>query len=532
MTKVIDFRTDPSRYRHWRVEYDGDVANLYMDVDENGGLFDGYLLKLNSYDLGVDIELADIVQRMRFEHPEVKVVVMRSGKDRVFCAGANIRMLGGASHAHKVNFCKFTNETRNTFEAAEADSGQKYICAVKGSCAGGGYELALACNYIMLTDDSTSSVALPEVPLLAVLPGTGGVSAVRFTADGEIADAYRILEGSTVNCAGGPTPWGTWLSCEEYDWHGNRDATEAFGSVAGRVFETDPTGSTDPVVLPALGLFQHEAAAVDPVNECVYMTEDQPDGCLYRFVPDSYPSLGSGRLEVALLEAGTLTWEEVPDPSATSEPTKDQVPGAARFDGGEGLWYHDGTVVFATKGDNRVHAVDAATGAYRVIYDADDLGGDAPLRGVDNLTVEPGSGDVYVAEDGGNMEVVIITPSGEVAPFARVVGHEGSEVTGPVFSPDGSRLYFSSQRGSDGRGVTFEVSGPFRGAVDAIPSETTTTVVDSIESASASARTADAGSGGIDPPLVAGAAAAALAAGGIGVLLRRRGRGAVGRGDD
>ena len=320
----------------------------------------------------------------------------------------------------------------------------------------------------------------------AVLPGTGGVSAVRFTADGEIADAYRILEGSTVNCAGGPTPWGTWLSCEEYDWHGNRDATEAFGSVAGRVFETDPTGSTDPVVLPALGLFQHEAAAVDPVNECVYMTEDQPDGCLYRFVPDSYPSLGSGRLEVALLEAGTLTWEEVPDPSAASEPTKDQVPGAARFDGGEGLWYHDGTVVFATKGDNRVHAVDAATGAYRVIYDADDLGGDAPLRGVDNLTVEPGSGDVYVAEDGGNMEVVIITPSGEVAPFARVDGHEGSEVTGPVFSPDGSRLYFSSQRGSDGRGVTFEVSGPFRGAVDAIPSETTTTVVDSIESASAS----------------------------------------------
>ncbi|MCC0053194.1 MAG: 2,3-epoxybenzoyl-CoA dihydrolase [Rhodobiaceae bacterium] len=178
VTKVIDFRTDPSRYRHWRVEYDGDVANLYMDVDENGGLFDGYLLKLNSYDLGVDIELADIVQRMRFEHPEVKVVVMRSGKDRVFCAGANIRMLGGASHAHKVNFCKFTNETRNTFEAAEADSGQKYICAVKGSCAGGGYELALACNYIMLTDDSTSSVALPEVPLLAVLPGTGGLTRV------------------------------------------------------------------------------------------------------------------------------------------------------------------------------------------------------------------------------------------------------------------------------------------------------------------------------------------------------------------
>jgi len=178
MTKVIDFQTDPSRYRHWRVAYDGPVANLYMDVDEDGGLFEGYQLKLNSYDLGVDIELADIVQRMRFEHPEVKVVVLQSGKDRVFCAGANIRMLGGAAHSHKVNFCKFTNETRNTFEAAEADSGQKYIAAVRGACAGGGYELALACNHIMLTDDSTSSVALPEVPLLAVLPGTGGLTRV------------------------------------------------------------------------------------------------------------------------------------------------------------------------------------------------------------------------------------------------------------------------------------------------------------------------------------------------------------------
>ena len=178
MSKVIDFQTDPSKYRHWRVEYDGPVANLYMDVDEDGGLFDGYQLKLNSYDLGVDIELADVVQRMRFEHPEVKVVVMRSGKDNVFCAGANIRMLGGAAHAHKVNFCKFTNETRNTYEAAEEDSGQKYIAAVKGACAGGGYELALACNYIMLTNDSSSSVALPEVPLLAVLPGTGGLTRV------------------------------------------------------------------------------------------------------------------------------------------------------------------------------------------------------------------------------------------------------------------------------------------------------------------------------------------------------------------
>ncbi len=178
MPPLIDFRVDPSRYRHWQVEYDGPVATLSMDVDEKGGLFDGYELKLNSYDLGVDIELNDVVQRMRFEHPQVKVVVLRSGKDNVFCAGANIRMLGGAAHSHKVNFCKFTNETRNAFEAAEQDSGQQYIAAIKGACAGGGYELALACNYIMLTDDSTTAVGLPEVPLLAVLPGTGGLTRI------------------------------------------------------------------------------------------------------------------------------------------------------------------------------------------------------------------------------------------------------------------------------------------------------------------------------------------------------------------
>ena len=178
MSETIDFQTEPAKYRHWRVSCDGPVATVTMDVDEDGGLFDGYQLKLNSYDLGVDIELYDITQRMRFEHPEVKAVVLTSGKEKVFCAGANIRMLGGASHAHKVNFCKFTNETRNTFEAAEADSGQKWIAAIKGACAGGGYELALACNHIMLTDDSSSSVALPEVPLLAVLPGTGGLTRV------------------------------------------------------------------------------------------------------------------------------------------------------------------------------------------------------------------------------------------------------------------------------------------------------------------------------------------------------------------
>src|SRR5271168_3914246 len=141
----IDFGTDPGKYRHWRIAFDGPVATLFMDVDENGGLFEGYQLKLNSYDLGVDIELADAVQRLRFERPDIGAVVLRSGKERVFCAGANIRMLGKSAHAHKVNFCKFTNETRNTLESAGAESGQFYICAVRGSCAGGGYELALAC---------------------------------------------------------------------------------------------------------------------------------------------------------------------------------------------------------------------------------------------------------------------------------------------------------------------------------------------------------------------------------------------------
>jgi benzoyl-CoA-dihydrodiol lyase len=196
MSKVIDFQTDPSRYRHWRYEVDGPVAWLTMDVDENAGLFDGYQLKLNSYDLGVDIELSDAVNRLRFEHPEVSAVVMRSGKDKVFCAGANIRMLGGASHAHKVNFCKFTNETRNAFEAAAAESGQIYIAAVKGACAGGGYELALACNHIMLVDDSSSSVSLPEVPLLAVLPGTGGLTRVtdKRKVRRDLADVFCAME--------------------------------------------------------------------------------------------------------------------------------------------------------------------------------------------------------------------------------------------------------------------------------------------------------------------------------------------------
>jgi len=174
----IDFQTDPSRYRHWKLKIDGDIATLLMDVDEKATLFEGYELKLNSYDLGVDIELADAIERLRFEHPQVRAVVIRSAKPRVFCAGANIRMLAGATHAHKVNFCKFTNETRNGIEDLSEHSGLKSICAINGTAAGGGYELALAADYIMLVDDGSSAVSLPELPLLAVLPGTGGLTRV------------------------------------------------------------------------------------------------------------------------------------------------------------------------------------------------------------------------------------------------------------------------------------------------------------------------------------------------------------------
>ena len=173
---MIDFQTEPARYRHWKLRCEGAIAHLVMDVDPAGGLMPGYELKLNSYDLGVDIELADAVQRLRFEHPEVRCVVLRSGKEGVFCAGANIRMLGGASHAHKVNFCKFTNETRMGIEDSAENSGQRYLAAVSGACAGGGYEIAMTAEHIMLIDDRRSTVSLPETPLLAVLPGTGGLT--------------------------------------------------------------------------------------------------------------------------------------------------------------------------------------------------------------------------------------------------------------------------------------------------------------------------------------------------------------------
>ena len=192
----VDFQTEPGRYKHWKLKADGETADLIMDIDENAGLFDGYQLKLNSYDLGVDIELADALQRLRFEHPAVKVVVLKSGKDKVFCAGANIRMLAGSAHSHKVNFCKFTNETRNGMEDSSENSGQKFLCAVRGTAAGGGYELALACDKIILADDGNSSVSLPEIPLLAVLPGTGGLTRVtdKRKVRRDLSDAFCTTE--------------------------------------------------------------------------------------------------------------------------------------------------------------------------------------------------------------------------------------------------------------------------------------------------------------------------------------------------
>src|SRR5580700_9540891 len=192
----VDFQTEPARYRHWKLAVDGVVATLTLDVDEKGGLFEGYELKLNSYDLGVDIELADAFERLRFEHPAVRVVLLRSGKPRVFCAGANIRMLAGATHGHKVNFCKFTNETRNAIEDASEFSGVRTICVVNGTAAGGGYELALAADHIILVDDGSAAVSLPEVPLLAVLPGTGGLTRVtdKRRVRRDLADAFCTTE--------------------------------------------------------------------------------------------------------------------------------------------------------------------------------------------------------------------------------------------------------------------------------------------------------------------------------------------------
>ncbi|MFI1924114.1 MULTISPECIES: alkaline phosphatase PhoX [unclassified Streptomyces] len=282
---------------------------------------------------------------------------------------------------------------------------------------------------------------------------SGGASAVKFSATGTITAAYRILSATRQNCAGGKTPWNTWLSCEEVD--------------RGYVYETDPWGTKAAVRRDAMGRFKHEAAAADPVRKVLYLTEDVTDGCFYRFRPTSWGDLSSGTLEVMVAgtaTSGPVTWSPVPDPAGATA-TRNQVSGAKRFNGGEGCHYADDTCWFTTKGDNRVWQYNAAAQTIELAYD-DSLvtSGTAPLTGVDNVTGSV-SGDLFVAEDGGTMDICLITPDDVVAPFLRVDGQSGSEITGPAFSPDGTRLYFSSQRGTSGSssgGITYEVKGPFR----------------------------------------------------------------------
>jgi secreted PhoX family phosphatase len=280
------------------------------------------------------------------------------------------------------------------------------------------------------------------------LAPNGGASAIEFGPDGSIKRAYRILGDTDRNCSGGPTPWGTWLSCEE--WPG------------GHVFECDPTGQNPAVMRPAMGTFTHESACVDPVGKHVYMTEDEDDGRFYRFTPTNYPDLSSGVLELATVGSdGGVHWQTVPDPSALSAPTREQVSGT-RFAGGEGTWFDSGVVYFTTKKDNKVHAYDTRSGRYELIYDEATTPG-SPLSGLDGITVSR-SGDLFLCEDKADNDLCLITPEREVARFLTLKGapHADSELAGVTFDPSGTRLYFSSMRGY-GKGAVYEVSGPFRG---------------------------------------------------------------------
>ena len=300
--------------------------------------------------------------------------------------------------------------------------------------------------------------------------GRGGVGAIRFNRDGKIIDSYSILTRTSINCAGGPTPWGTWLSCEE---HPN-----------GLVYECDPYGKKQAVSLPMLGAFTHEAAAVDPEHKHIYLTEDVPDGNLYRFTPESYPDggradLSMGTLEVAIIagtnldQARPVSWRRIPHPvpqlnltadGSSPMPTRKQVAGAEIFNGGEGCWYFGGMVYFTTKGDNRVWALNTDNNVLDVVYDKNRDGSISPaMNDVDNVTVSTG-GDVLIAEDGPEMRLIVFSAEKKPYELVNVLGHRRSEITGPAFSPDGLRLYFSSQRGPAGTrrdGRTYEMTGPF-----------------------------------------------------------------------
>jgi uncharacterized protein len=286
----------------------------------------------------------------------------------------------------------------------------------------------------------------------------GGASAVRFDAAGEVQSAYRILDGTTQNCSGGGTPWGTWLSCEEV--------------MGGLVWECDPSGRRRALSRPAMGTFKHEAAAVDPRGRRIYLTEDLMDGCLYRFTPTRWHDLSAGVLAVATIDrGGAVSWTKVPDPAARRAQTRDQVRGSTRLMRAEGIWHDDGVVYVSTTGDHRVHAYDIERERIEVIYDG--LGdGPTPLLRVDQLTANR-AGEVFVCEDIATDEIDIglIDRAGRVSKFLSATGpdHVGSELTGVTFDPSGSRMYFSSQRafgkgGMPGPGAIYEVSGPFRGS--------------------------------------------------------------------